>query len=304
MLFRVEMCERAFFIVIFTLIIFVSHSELALSDAVLTLADRLLESGNYDEAITEYKRFIFFNPECERTGYALYRMGLAHRAGREWQDAIEALRASVRTTKDVRTADERRIILATTLIASGNYSLARLELLRVSEFSEDPSLRLKSLYFTGIAALYMFDWDAAREAFLGSPSARRAFGGFYSDYDDGRMTGRAREIESILLEARQSYKSVGLAKLLSTVIPGAGQMYAGDWRDGVNALMLNGVIIGLLGNAVYRRNPKDAALIFPIFIRYYMGNRYRAEVDVRNYNDSLDRRNAWKVMDLVQMDEP
>ncbi len=282
------------FIVVGVLLATFSMIEPVLSDEALNLADRLLEQGHYDEAITEYKRFIFFNPEDERVGYALYRMGLAHRAGREWQEAIDALKASVRVTQDAKVTDERRIILATTLIASGNYNLARLELLRVSEFSRDSSPRLRAMYFDGIASLYMFDWDAAE----------KSFGGFYSEYAGGRIVNRAEEVNSVLYKARASYKSAGLAKFLSTILPGSGQMYAGDWRDALNSLALNGLTIGLLANAIYRKDYTDAALISSISMRYYMGNRYRAEVDVRKYNESMDRQNAMKILNIVRADEP
>ena len=271
-----------------------SQTESVLSDVVLALADRSLELGNYDEAVTEYKRFIFFNPKDDHTSYALYRMGLAYRAGYNWQEAVDVFRASILATKNSRIADERRIVLATTLIASGNSNLARLELLRVSELSNNPSLRLKSLYFGGIASLYMFDWGAARES----------FGGFYSEYAEGRMMERAEKIDSILLKTRRSYKSTGLAKFLSTIFPGLGQIYAGDWRDGLNALALNGIVIGFIANAIYRKEYRNAALISSISIRYYLGNIYRAEVDVREHNESLDRRGAARILELVLADEP
>ena len=105
------------------------------------MADQLMDMGSSDEAITEYRRFLFFNPQGEETGYALYRLGLAYRANRDWRNAIEAFESSISAAETPKIADERRIILGTTLIASGNQSLARLELLEVSEFSEYPLLR-------------------------------------------------------------------------------------------------------------------------------------------------------------------
>ena len=278
--------------VICTLIMFFLQTGPVLSDAALELADRLLEKKHYDEAITECKRFIFFNPADEQISYALYRMGLAYRAGHNWQNAIDAFRESIRTAKNARIANERRITLATTLIASGNYSLARLELLRVSEFSKNPSLRLKSLYFGGVASLYMYDWVATE----------KAFDDFYSESSDNQE--HAEEIDFVLSEARGTYRSAGLATFLSTIFPGLGQAYAGHWRDGLNALALNSLTIGLLANAIYRKNYMNAALISSISMRYYLGNRYSAGIDARKYNESLDRRNALKILRLVQADEP
>ena len=276
------------------LIVLLFRADPVLADQTLSLAEWLLEQESYDAAITEYKRFIFFNPENENLGHAFFGMGLAYRALHNWQEAIDALRASVFATKDSRIADERRIILATTLIASGNYSLARLELIKVSEFSKYPSLRLKSIYFRGIASLYMYDWDAASEA----------FGDFYSEYDAEKTTEQAKEIDAVLQKAGQSYKSVRLAKVLSTIIPGLGQMYAGNWRDALNALVLNSLTIGLIANAVYSGNYKDAMLLFSVSTRYYMGNRYRAEVNVTKHNESRDRESALEVLRLIRADEP
>ena len=137
----------------------------------------------------------------------------------------------------------------------------------------------------------MFDWDASKEA----------FSRFYSEYAD---TKRAREIDSILLKTRQSYRSTELAKSLSTILPGLGQVYAGNWRDGLNAIVLNGVFAEYIANAIHRRDYKDATLISYISLRYYIGNRRRAEIDVREYNESLNRRSALKILKLVRSDEP
>ena len=288
----------------FILLAFFSQAGSASSDEALALADRLLEQESYDEAVTEYKRFIFFNSKSERVDYALYKMGLAHRAEHNWQVAINAFSDSISATKDLRTIDERRIIFATTLVASGNYSLARLELLKVSEYSQYPSLRLRSLYFDGVASLYMFDWDSAEKAFSAFYKAQQELRPPESEQSYGRMTERTREMEAILIKARQSYKSAGLAKSLSTILPGMGQMYAGNWRSGLNALVLNGITIGLFANSIYKKDVKDAALISSISIRYYMGNRYNAAVSVRKYNESQDRQNASKILNLVREDEP
>jgi tetratricopeptide (TPR) repeat protein len=269
---------------------FLSHARVSLSDDILALADWLLEQKSYDDAATEYKRFIFFNPEGRDAAYAFYKMGLAYRSEHKWEEAVDTLRASILATEDPKIADERRIILATTLIASGTYSLARLELLKISE----TPLRPRSLYFYGIASLYMSDWNEAREA----------FSEFYSRYAHGQMTDRAEEIEHVLVGVESSYKSVRLARFLSTIVPGLGQMYAGDWRDGLNALVLNGLAIGFIANAIHRKDYRDATLISSISIRYYTGNVYNAQVDVRKYNESLDRESAMKILQLVRSDEP
>jgi len=96
-----------------------------------------------------------------------------------------------------------------------------------------------------------------------------------------------------------------LAQILSVFIPGAGQFYAEDWRDGLNAFLLNGLLIGLTANAIYKKNYDDASLIFLLLTsRYYMGNIYHAGRDAEKYNENLDRQTAEKVLRYILPDEP
>ena len=65
------------------------------ADEALRLADTLFNLQSYDESITEYKRFLFFNPVDERAGYAYYKMGLAYRIEHDWKEAVDALETSI-----------------------------------------------------------------------------------------------------------------------------------------------------------------------------------------------------------------
>jgi tetratricopeptide (TPR) repeat protein len=276
------------YLLIFTLLFL---ANIGLSDDIITLADSLSKQGKYDEAVTEYKRFIFFNPDYVDNSQILYKMGLAYRAEHDWHHALDAMETSITLTQDPEIANERRLSLATTLIASKNYNLAKLDLVRILDSTKDNSLSRKALYFSGVASIYSFDWDATE----------KNFNDFYNDSNNKS----ARELNSVLLRAKDSYKSTTTAKILSTIIPGAGQVYAGNWHDGLNAFILNGVIIGFIANSVYKKDYRDALLItFLLSYRYYKGNIYHAEKDVEKYNDVVDLRTAKKALKIVSPDEP
>ncbi|MDQ1317017.1 MAG: hypothetical protein QG641_784 [Candidatus Poribacteria bacterium] len=265
-------------------------ANIGLSDDIITLADNLSKQGKYDEAITEYKRFIFFNPDYADNSQVFYKMGLAYRAEHDWHHAIDAMETSITLTQNPEIANERRLSLATTLIASKNYNLAKLELVRILDSTKDNSLSRKVLYFSGIASIYSFDWDAAKKNF--------------NDFYDDSSNKSAKELNSVLLRVK-SYKSTTTAKILSTIIPGAGQVYAGNWHDGLNAFILNGVIIGFIANSVYKKDYRDALLItFLLSYRYYKGNIYHAEKDVEKYNEAVDLRTAKELLKIVSPDEP
>ena len=286
--------HKAALVAALVLVIFVSVPKMALSDEVLALADWMLEHANYEEAITEYKRFIFFNPNSELRAYALFKMGMAYRSLHQWQHAVLAFESSIQATHDSREADERRLVLGTTLIASGKYDLARLKLLKVSEFTPFESMRLRALYYGGVASLYAADWDSAREA----------FGDFYDQYPGAGAKERAKQVRSALKEAPSLYRSTKKAKILSAVFPGLGQMYAGNWRDGLNALVINGLTMGLLASAIRKRDTKYSALAFSLVLRYYRGNIRKAGADVRRYNNLREQKKAMEVLDLVALEEP
>jgi len=275
-----------------SLSILILQANYAFSTDLISTADALSEKGQYNEAVTEYKRFIFFHADSNRTDSAFLKMGLAYRKMRNWHQALDAIETSITMADDPQVAEERSFYLATTMIASKDYSLSKLELIKLIDSSRSEQIRQKALYFSGIASVYNFDWNATE----------KYFGDFYYKSD---MENRAKSLKSILSETRNSYKSPGTAKLLSIFIPGAGQFYARNWRDGLNAFILNGLLIGLTASEVYRGNYDNASLIFLLLTsRYYMGNIYHAGKDAELYNENLDRRTAESILRYVSSDEP
>ena len=126
-------------------------------------------------------------------------MGLAYRAMRNWHQAIDAIEMSITMTDDPQVAEERSFYLATTMLASRDYSLAKLELIKLIDSTRSNQIRKKALYFSGIASIYNFDWNATE----------KYFGDFYHGSD---MENRSKGLKSILSETRNSYKSPRTAK--------------------------------------------------------------------------------------------
>ncbi|MDI6703451.1 MAG: hypothetical protein QME40_02095 [bacterium] len=251
------------------------------ADQALDLAERFFSQENYEEVITECKRFIFFHPEDkEGISYAFYKIGLAYAFSSNWDKAKNALRESIELTEDSRIKDERSVDLGIVLIANKNYSLGELELLKVSCFSEDESIRKKAIYFQGIGFLYMFKWKEAKETFM-------------SCYPGDE----AEELKDQLEKAQHlAYKSPKKAKILSLFLPGSGQIYAGNLKDGICALLLNGLIGAFMVRAIGEKDWWDATSLFFLFQRYYRGNLYHAQEQAELYNQELDRKQAWKIL--------
>ena len=259
------------------------------SDSAFDLGDHLFTLENYDAAITEYKRFLFFNPDHPQAVEAQFKIGLAYRAQGWWTEAVEAMIAAVQLTTETESQAEVRTELAVTLIASGAYDLALIELIKVHMQSQSVRLRQRARFLRGVAYLYQFKWEQARSVFQ-----------VYLDEMPGAVEAAAK-IDALFLDAvNQRQKSEKAARMLSTFLPGLGQTYAGDWKKGLNALLLNGLLGYITLNAAIERDYDDALLsFFFLSYRYYAGNRYRAAEAAQTFNDREKHRHVEKILQML-----
>lgn len=259
------------------------------ADPAFDLGEHLFALENYDAAITEYKRFLFFNPDHPQAVEAQFKVGLAYRAQGWRSEAVEAMAAAVQLATETESQAEMRTELAVTLIASGAYDLALVELIKVDMQSQSVRLRQRARFLRGVAYLYQFRWEQARSVFQA----------YLAEMSDAAET--AAKIDALFLGAlNRPQKSEKAARLLSTFLPGLGQTYAGDWKNGLNALLLNGVLGYVTLNAAIERDYDDALLSF-FFLshRYYAGNRYRAAEAAQAFNDRENLQHVEKILQVL-----
>ena len=248
----------------------------------LSLGRHLAAQGNHDAAITEYKRFLFFHPHDPRVGEVYYNIGVAYRAQGLWSEAINALRIATHFAIDSETKSAYQLELAVTLIATKNYDLAQLELIKVKLRNPSAQLHQRALFLQAVAYIYQFRWEEARSVLRNYTTDERL---------------------DVIFDAalNMPQKSIEVAKVLSTILPGAGHVYTGDWRDGLNALLLNGAFGFLIIDAVLDEHYTDAALWGGlIFLRYYRGTTFRAEAAVKQFNLRQSQRAAEALLQRLQ----
>lgn len=69
------------------------------------------------------------------------------------------------------------------------------------------------------------------------------------------------------------------AKIMSMIIPGLGQLYVGDIKNGLNSFILSAGLFALGVRSAIINNPLDAAIsVLPWFQRYYQGGFKKAEL--------------------------
>jgi len=71
---------------------------------------------------------------------------------------------------------------------------------------------------------------------------------------------------------RKVRKSTTTAMIMSSVLPGLGQVYIGDIKDGVNSLAINAAMVTLTYTTIITYTPLDGVLLMsPWLLRYYVG---------------------------------
>ena len=267
-----------FFISVFLL--FGSFTETLAEELPLSVSKHLVAQGNYDAAITEYKRFLFFHPDDTRQSEIYYNIGIAYKAQRLWTEAVTALRAATHLATDAETKSAYQLELAVVLIAAQDYDLARLELVKVTMRTPSAHHYRRALFLQAVASIYQFRWTEAREYLRNWTTDTRLESLFDAAID-------------------MPLKSVRRAQVLSSIFPGAGQVYVGDWRDGVNALLLNGALGFFTIDAVLAG---ESLALFGglVFWRYYQGNTFRAGQAAERFNRQASLRAADALLQRLQ----
>jgi len=260
-------------------------------DRALELGDSYSRSGAYDPAITEYKRVLFFDKDNRLASTVHSRIASCYQSQRRWNEAFSHLRRSIQTASSLREVEDREFELITALLASGRDSEAELRLLRLRDFSEIDSKRV-SLYLC-VTYVYRGRWqDAAAELERAFPE---------EEIVEPWRRVELERLKHLLAEARSSRrKSPNAALLLSTIVPGTGQLYAGDPWDALNAFALNAGLGTLIFTAMKHEYYLEAALLFLYpFRRYYLGNRDNARIAAERSNRAADQQFRERIMDQI-----
>lgn len=275
------MKQTLYSVYIITILVFCNYNSYA-DVSPLVLATHFSKLENYDAAITSYKRFLFFHPVDDRVPETYHNIGIAYRQQGLLEEAIGAMRQAVIHTSDRDLKSEYQIDLAVTLLANQDYDLARLELIKATIRRPSAPLNRRALLLQGVTNIYQFRWDEAREVLQN----------YTNDDTLDELFNKASNLPR---------KSPKIANILSIILPGTGQTYAGNFKGGLNALALNGIFGYVAIDSILDKNYGDAILwTYFIFLRYYQGNLYRAGKAVDEYNQNLNRSSAESILKRLQ----
>lgn len=251
----------------------------------LLFARAQVAGGNAELALKTYQRVLFFGgdpyrDECQQQLAAL------HAEVGEFEKSAFYCDLLYQSANNDSLRYEALFSKTGMLMLQNQYKKALLELLSLPKNLPEPWMARKRLYL-GAAHFGIREFDLARQDLLP----------LFAEND---VAGRA-EFERLMRKAeRVSRKSPKTARVLSMVLPGAGQFYAGDVKNGLNSLLLNALLgYWFVSTGLSYTFVDAAATVTPWLFRYYGGGIRRAGELVEKKKEERLRKIFSRTLDTL-----
>lgn len=238
----------------------------------LELADSLFNSQNYFDAITEYKRLLFFDSLNHFRVYSNYQIGLCYKNGAKYSDAIRYFVLSEISAANDEEIFNSKIQQARTNILRRTISRAEKILSEMETDKRFEQHKREIKYWLGWSFIFSDKWN---DAYL-----------IFSEIGETNLA-------QICLNTQEKLYSVEFAKYSSMIIPGLGQFYTGEYISGLLSIAWN-IFAGYLTiNAFNQERIFDGIVTANLlWFRFYRGNfqnaeKFAEEKNTRIINETL-----------------
>jgi putative membrane protein insertion efficiency factor len=274
-----------------------SRQEVLISEKSFDLAEDHFREGQYDQAITEYKRHLYFFPEDPRRGLAHYKMGMAYLNQDRWQAARHQLRAVSRMKTTEELQYRSRLRAAQSFLDQDHPEISQWDLRNLLSdplIEKDEVRRTVVQYWLGVSSLQQGRWVEAEGLFQG----------LWGRSPGSILHHPARQLSQAAREGfHLPQRSPTLAAGLSSVLPGSGQIYCGHLWNGLLSLAFN-VSAGYLTVNAFRdgRRLDGTLLASLLWWRFYFGGRQNAARYAREYNQRVREEHLERYKELMMPD--
>lgn len=246
-------------------------------DQTLVLADSAWQKGQFVEANGHYLRVIFFDSTQKYTAYCYAKAANCFAQTNDQTRAKQYYDLAYHAASTDSLRAEIILAKSLTLLTNYQYDYAAQELYNMPRQIPTMLKRRRELYL-GLTYFALENFDQSQLHLLNSVADCPA---------------QQQAIKTIFEQQKKARKkSVTLAKVLSTILPSAGQFYAHDTRNAINSLVINGVFIYLFVATGINYNFLSAAItVLPWLERYYVGgiNKAAQSAYLYNYSRQLQR---------------
>ncbi|MBU1065652.1 hypothetical protein KKC74_12725 [bacterium] len=235
----------------------------------IDIGDFYLEKNLYFEAVTEYKRQIYFNQSGEQDDL-LYKMARAYYQAEQSHLAEDPLIEAITNSESSLT--DRKCLKLLASIHWDNYDYEAMRKVLTLLSSQSDSIRQNQIdYITAWTYIYQADWKQGVE--------------YLQPVHFIDVSGLIDDIDNVIVVPQKSKK---MASLISNIIPGAGQLYAGDYQNALYSFLLVGSVeASIIWNIIEKAYFVAATKYMFLLSRYSQGGlkNLARKVDM----DNIDR---------------
>ncbi|MBR9774051.1 hypothetical protein [Cyclobacterium marinum] len=220
-----------------------------------------MQTNQPDKAIAAFQRVLFFgNRDFQQKVFpniaeCYFLMGDYSSAARYYDLAYFAAKTDTAKTNFTFKKIE-------SLIREKSFLFAQVEILNLPDDLTHSLTKKKNLY-EGIIYYGLGEYEDSKGSFLNLVSEEKQKKAVLESFS------KLKKVEKI---------NPKKARVMSMIIPGLGHFYAGDVRNGINSLVLNGGFAYLTLQTMFNYSLWDAAIsILPWYQRFHMGGYNRAE---------------------------
>ncbi len=254
-------------------------------------AQDCMDNGQYDMAIGEFKRFIYFFPHDPHVKNARLLIGICHLKARRYDAAREVFSQIVESNPDSPLAGKALFLTGESYYEQGISNEAEYYLGLLAEQYPFPDLKNAAIYRLGWTKIQENKWRQASDIF-------------------GRMEKDSSFYDSSQELAKQSLrgeklplKSPALAGVLAAFIPGLGHAYVSRYEDAMVAFLLNGLFVWATAESFHEDHNVLGGILTFLEIGWYTGNIYSAVNVTYKYNRKLQNDFRSSLEDRLDLDK-
>jgi len=245
-------------ILLYFLVAVSNYAQLDNLSVQLDYANNLYYNNQFFDAITEYKRLIFFDSSKTTHFKAYFQIGKCYKAGAKLDDAIKyfALAEMNSNTNEERLKSKIEIVRCNILRKTTARAHQLLDQLESSAFGKE--IRDSIYYWRGWTYMFEDKWQSASDSFA--------------------KINPYHELKILCDRVEKDKVSVTFATVISYILPGAGQIYTGNYLSGLLSLGWNIVSAYLTIKSFNADRVFDGfAILTLLWQRFYRGNIQNAE---------------------------
>ena len=243
--------------------------------SLIGFANYLFDRGHFYQAVTEYERFIYFNPNHPYVPKARLKIAFCYKLGEKYDKAIELFRDLVDEYHNQEVGKEAAYQVGECYRASGDYELALIEFENFIEDNPNHHLFEKAKWEMAWTYIYLEDYSSAKKQLL-------------LIKEDSIYQKPSQELISALKQLPHlPHKSPLVAGLLAAVIPGAGHFYMGKKKQAIFSFITNSLLFFGAYEAFAKEIYAAGGLLSFFSLNYYSGNIFGALNSAHKFNRAV-----------------